>query len=132
MPTLQYLQFSEYTSTEVAVYRMVPVMLNLLRFHTSAFISQSNFSQGVTPIRYIRKILLLYLFQSETFLSLFYFQDVIRSDSKCPQTTLPVPGTSELKKPDLLHCMCLYMVMNTCSQNCRGSSNAMPLSAPLR
>ena len=52
---LQYLQFSDYTSTEVAMYRMVSVMLNLPRFHTSAFISQSNISQGMTPIRYIEK-----------------------------------------------------------------------------
>lgn len=48
---LQYLQFSDYISTEVAIYRMVSVMLNPPCFHASAFIAQSNFSQSVTPTR---------------------------------------------------------------------------------
>lgn len=91
---LQYLQFPDYTSTEVATYRVVSVMLNPPRFHASASISQSNFSQSVTPTRYIEK-------------SYFSAFSSLRHSKVCfilkklqqlhmPQTTLPVPGTSEL------------------------------------
>lgn len=37
------------------MYRMLSVMLYLPCFHTFAFLSQSNLSQGVTLIRYIEK-----------------------------------------------------------------------------
>lgn len=81
--------FSDCTSTEAAIYRMLSC------FHPFAFISRHNLSQGMPSARYTDKSSSSTSSQTEVRCSFFYFTEVLHSDFKCPQTALPVSGTSE-------------------------------------